>query len=142
MPPTFFNISSKCLRSFVGFFVMAGAVLLPAVPISAQSSERCDFLTSPQDLNTSEIIDGEENRIIIGQFEDRPYVVLLTRHLQEHFPSIRACIPDAFFTSSRLGSYIQIASFDNYRDARDLANHIDEVLDINVRVIHHNRLSR
>ncbi|MEM7793346.1 MAG: hypothetical protein AAF579_02710 [Cyanobacteria bacterium P01_C01_bin.118] len=117
---------------------MVGTFLLPTVSVSAQS-EGCDFLTSPQDLNT---LEGESDRIVIGQFEDRPYVVLLTHNLQAHFPAIRACIPDAFLTSSRLGSYIQIASFDNYRDARDLAEHLDQSLDVNVRVIHHNRLGR
>lgn len=138
MPPNLRSTPLKGSQYIVWCIVMVGAFLLPTVPASAQS-EGCDFLVSPQDLNT---LEGESDRIVIGQFEDRPYVVLLTHHLQEHFPTIRACIPDAFVTSSRLGSYIQIASFDNYRDARDLANHIDESLDVNVRVIHHSRLGR
>lgn len=139
MPPNFSNTSLKGAQYLVWCLVMVGTFLLPAVSVSAQS-EGCDFLVSPQELNTLEAEEGD--RIVIGKFEDRPYIVLLTHNLQDHFPTIRACIPDAFLTSSRLGSYIQIASFNNYRDARDLANHIDESLNVNVRVIHYNRLGR
>ncbi len=79
---------------------------------------------------------------MIGQVSGRPYIVLLTHDLQESLPIIRACIPDAFLTSSRLGSYIHIASFDNYRDAKELTEQIDESLNIDVRIIHRARLGQ
>ncbi len=99
-------------------------------------SERCSFLVSPQNLNTSEGADTTA----IGQLRNRPYVVLITDDLEEQLPIVRACIPDAFLTSSRLGSYIRVASLDNYWEARDLADHIGESLGTYVRVIHENRL--
>lgn len=107
----------------------------PKVSALAQA-ERCRFLTSPQNLNTLEGSDV----ISIGQLRNRPYVVLITTNLEEELPIVRACIPDAFLTSSRLGSYIRVASLDNYWEARDLADHIGESLNIYVRVIHENRL--
>lgn len=104
--------------------------------VLAQQSEDCSFLASPQNLNTA----AGSDAISIGQLPNRPYVVLITHDLQEHLPPVRACIPDAFLTSARLGSYIRVASLDNYWDARDWADHIGESLGIYVRVIHENRL--
>lgn len=117
---------------------LATAILflsLPVVPVSAQS-EDCSFLASPEELNTL----TDTDKITIGQLRNRPYVVLLTHNLQDNLPIIRTCIPDAFLTSSRLGSYIHVASFYRYREARDLAEYISSSLDVNVRVIHLNRL--
>lgn len=122
---------SLCCCATAGIFL-----LLPIFPASAQS-EDCSFLASTQDLNT---FDGRDGRIVIGQLRSRPYVVLVTHDLQDHLLLIRACIPDAFLTSSRLGSYIHIASFDSYRDARALGKSMTEALDVKVRVIHINRL--
>ena len=95
-------------------------------------------MVSPQAYNTAE----GDDRIVIGRVNDRPYIVLLTSDLQDNLSPIRACIPDAFLTSSSLGSYIHIASFDNYRDARELADHMSESLDLDVRIIHQSRLGR
>ncbi|MEA5466049.1 hypothetical protein [Leptothoe sp. PORK10 BA2] len=138
MPPNFdAKQNLKAWRQLICGWVTVGMFcLLPIVPVLAQS-EDCSFFASPQDLNTFE---GEDSRVVIGQVESRPYVVLLTHDFQDNLPAIRACIPDAFLTSSRLGSYIQIASFSNYRDARNLANQINNSLDVNVRVIHYSRL--
>ncbi|MEO0868602.1 MAG: hypothetical protein AAFY17_09170 [Cyanobacteria bacterium J06642_11] len=99
-------------------------------------SETCSFWSYPQNLNTLE----ENGPTIIGQLRNRPYVVLITTDLEAKLPLVRACIPDAFLTSSRLGSYIRVASLDDYWDARDLADHIGESLDTYVRIIHENRL--
>lgn len=126
-------------RKFIFCLAAASTLLvLPSVKALAQSpqSEDCGFLVSPQEFNTFE----NDDRIVIGQVNDRPYIVLLTYELQESLPVIRACIPDAFLTSSRLGNYIHVASFDNYRDAKELVEQIDESLDIDVRIIHRARL--
>ncbi|MFG6105491.1 hypothetical protein U2F10_24800 [Leptothoe sp. EHU-05/26/07-4] len=112
-------------------------MMLSVGGVSAQS-EDCDFLVSPQEFNTFE----NDDRIVIGHVTSRPYIVLLTHDLEESLPTIRACIPDAFLTSSRLGSYVHVASFDNYRDAKELVNSIDESLSLDVRVIHRARLGR
>ncbi|ESA32095.1 hypothetical protein N836_28480 [Leptolyngbya sp. Heron Island J] len=113
-------------------------LILPSVMASAQSQESadCGFLVSPQEFNTFE----NDDRIVIGQVSGRPYIVLLTHDLEDSLSAIRACIPDAFLTSSRLGSYIHIASFNNYRDAKELTEQIDESLNIDVRIIHRSRL--
>lgn len=120
------------------FWCLATASLCLAVPKVSVLAQvvRCSFLASPQNLNTLEGSDA----ISIGQLRNRPYVVLITTNLEEQLPIVRACIPDAFLTSSRLGSYMRVASLDNYWDARNLADHIGESLDIHVRVIHENRL--
>lgn len=110
-------------------------LLWPSFSVSAQS-EDCSFLVSPQDLNTFE----DDGVTVIGHVREQPYVVLVTRNLQDNLSDIRACIPDAFLTSSRAGSYVHVASFDNYRDARTLADEISEALGIHMRVIHRNRL--
>ncbi len=126
---------------FIGCLATASTLLvLPSVKALAQSqpSEDCGFLVSPQEFNTFE----SDDRIVIGQVSDRPYIVLLAYDLQEGLPIIRSCIPDAFLTSSRLGSYIHIASFDNYRDAKELTEQIDESLDIDVQIIHRARLGQ
>ena len=116
--------------------VMFGLLSSPGHGLAQTDS--CSFLEAPQAFNTIE----RDDRIVIGQADDRPYVVLLTGRLQDNLPTVRSCIPDAFLTSSRLGSYIHIAAFDNSRDARNLASQMREALDLEVRVIHHSRLGR
>lgn len=101
-------------------------------------SEECSFFLSPQGYNTSE----GDGRIVIGRVRERPYVVLLTSDIEDNISAIRACIPDAFLTSSSLGSYMHIASFNNYREAKELADHMNDSLGIDVRIIHQNRLGR
>ncbi len=131
----------NAFRKFICCLAAASTLLvLPSADASAQSaqSEECGFLVSPQEFNTVE----NDGRIVIGQVRGRPYIVLLTYDLQESLPTIRTCVPDAFLTSSRLGSYIHIASFNNYRDAKALAVQIDNSLGLDVRVIHRARLGQ
>lgn len=138
MRPNLNNISLNNLRQCLCYLTTAGMMLLlPTVPVSAQS-EDCGFLVEPQTYNTAE----GDGRIVIGRVPNRPYIVLLTHNLQENLPTIRTCIPDAFLTSSRLGSYVHIASLDNYREARELVNDINQTLDLDVRIIHYRRLGR
>ena len=129
------NTFQKCICCLTTAITL---LRLPSSTVSAQSQESadCGFLVSPQEFNTFET----EDRIVIGQVSTRPYIVLLTDDLEDSLPVIRACIPDAFLTSSRLGSYIHIASFNSYRDAKELTEQIDESLDLNVRIIHRARL--
>lgn len=139
MPP---NVSDKNMRiwwQLICCLAATGTVFLwPIVPALAQS-EDCRFLVSPQEFNTFESVD---DRIVIGRVSDRPYIVLLTHDLQENLPELRACVPDAFLTSSRLGRYVHIASFNNYREAKELSNFINDSLGIDVRIIHASRLDR
>lgn len=127
------------LRKLICFLTTVGVYLLLAKSFSASAqSEACGFLVSPQEFNTVE----SDGKIVIGQVRGQPYIVLSTSDLQENLPAIRTCIPDAFLTSSRLGSYIHVASFDNYRDARELAELVSDSLDIDIQIIHRNRLGR
>ena len=132
------NPNLNSFQKFVCCLTTASAFLLwPNVGASAQSDE-CGFLESPQEFNTIE----NDERLVIGRAAGRPYIVLLTHDLQENLPTIRACIPDDFLTSSRLGRYMHIASFSAYSDARELANFIDESLGLDVRIIHRARLGQ
>ena len=137
----FLSFGDTDLNSFQKFMCCLATastfMMLSVGGVSAQS-EDCDFLVSPQEFNTFE----NDDRIVIGHVTSRPYIVLLTHDLEESLPTIRACIPDAFLTSSRLGSYVHVASFDNYRDAKELVDSIDESLSLDVRVIHRARLGR
>ncbi|MEL6228844.1 MAG: hypothetical protein AAFR24_02930 [Cyanobacteria bacterium J06627_3] len=138
MRPNLKNLGLNNLRQCLCYLTTASMMLLLSpVPVSAQS-EGCGFLVEPQTYNT---VEGD-GRIVIGRVPDRPYIVLLTHNLQENLPTIRTCIPDAFLTSSRLGSYIHIASLDNYREAKELVNDINQTLDLDVRIIHYRRLGR
>jgi len=138
MCPNFNAISLNHLRQRLCCLTTASMMsLLSAVPVSAQSQD-CGFLVAPQTYNT---LEGED-KIVIGRVPNRPYIVLLTHNLQENLPTIRTCIPDAFLTSSRLGSYVHIASLDNYREAKELVNDINQVLDLDVRIIHYRSLGR
>lgn len=140
----FVDLGSTDLNAFQKFIcclVTASALLAStnAIALSQPAqSEECGFLVAPQEFNTTE----SDGKIVIGQVRGRSYIVVLTYNLQENLPALRACVPDAFLTSSRLGSYMHIASFNNYRDARELAKQIESSLDIDVRVIHRSRLGR
>ena len=124
------------LLKFMSCLVTVSTLLwLPNSSASAQS-DNCDFLVVPQAYSTIE----KDDRIVIGQLSDRPYIVLQTYDLEESLPAIRTCIPDAFLTSSRLGRYIHVASFDNYSDANELTESMHEFLDIDVRIMHRTRL--
>lgn len=125
------------IYGFAALGVMLSLSSKAAVAQSVPSSE-CVFASSPQAFSTVRV----DDRVLIGEMLDSPYIVLLTYDLQENLPVVRTCISDAFLTSSSLGRYIHIASFDNYSDARELAKDIQEALDINVRVIHQARLGR
>ena len=131
----------KGFNPLIYCFAALGMVLwFPGKTASAQSvpSSECGYASSPQALSTVRMGD----RILIGEMLDSPYIVLLTYDLQENLPVIRTCISDAFLTSSSLGRYIHIASFDSYSDARELAKDIRDALQINVRIIHQARLGR
>ena len=137
MSPNFGYTTWMVWRQFLCCCATASIFLsLPISPASAQSQD-CGLLVSTQDLNTFE---GRDGRTVIGQLRRRPYVVVLTRDLHENLPVIRSCVPDAFLTSSRLGSYIHIASFDSYGEAKTLGINLTKALDLRVRVVHLNRL--
>lgn len=126
------------LRKVICFVTTVSmCLLLPSFRGWAQS-EVCSFSASPQRFNTFE----RDGIIVVGYERTRPYVVLSATDLQANLPVIRTCAPDAFITSSRLGRYIQVASFDNYREARDLAELMEDSLDVDIRVIHRSRLGR
>lgn len=137
MSPNFGYTTSKAWRQFLCCYATASILLFLPVPPASAQSEDCGLLGATQDLNTFE---GRDGRTVIGQLRRRPYVVVLTRDLQENLPAVRSCVPDAFLTSSRLGSYIHIASFDSYREAKTLGANLTKALDLRVRVVHLNRL--
>ncbi|MBT9317067.1 hypothetical protein [Leptothoe spongobia] len=139
MLPNLGAINLQGWRQLICCLATTSMFWLLSIDVASAQSSDCSFFISPQDFNTFE---GSDDRIVIGQVKERPYVVLLTHDIQDNLPAIRACIPDAFLTSSRLGRYINIASFRNYRDANELVNRIEDYLDVDVRLIHYSRLGR
>ena len=97
--------------------VFSQAVFSQAVSDSSAQVE-CRMLAEPQQFNTQQLDDLEgENVIVIGHQPNRPYRVAITRASDATFARIRACVPDAYLTRSRVGRYIQVASFNKRRDA-------------------------
>lgn len=127
------------LRKIICLIATVSVCLLLPNSRGWAQSEDCSFLASPQTFNTFERDDGI---IVIGHVRAQPYIVLSTTDPQSSLPVIRTCVPDAFLTSSRLGTYVQVASFDNYREAKDLAELMSDSLDVDIRIIHRNRLGR
>lgn len=77
----------------------------------------CSLFTEPQRFNTQTNDDGV---IIIGRQPDRPYHLILTNTRDTELNAIRICVPDAFVTSSRAGSYILVGSFTRRREAESV----------------------
>ncbi len=100
-------------RRFIRLWISAIAWLA----IAEAGHATCEFFSEPQRYNT----ETTEDAIVIGYRSDRPYRVVLFSTDRETLDEVRACVLDAFVTRSRLGSYIQIASFDRRDDAETIS---------------------
>ena len=88
-------------------------VVIIWLAIALPGKAACEFFSTPQRFNTQ----TEGDIIIIGAQPNRRYQVILGGQNSAALAEIRACIPDAFATRSRIGPYIQVGSFENRRDA-------------------------
>ncbi len=102
------------IGQYPGAWCYLAVVIWLAIALPGKAT--CEFFSAPQRFNTQ--TDGDT--IIIGAQPDRRYKVILSRYDDAALAEIRACIPDAFATRSRIGPYIQVGSFENRRDAETI----------------------
>lgn len=133
---------------------MGGMLLLFSLVVQPQSAQafpdRLSQANSPQaDLSQSEPSTAvpasglcvsqnalqQDEQIVLGNIPDFPYVVVVPGQREEQLSIVRQCIPDAFQTHSRLGSYIQAGAFPDYRPAERLSRHLRR-LKLNARVMY------
>ncbi|MEA5619316.1 hypothetical protein VB711_15920 [Cronbergia sp. UHCC 0137] len=58
--------------------------------------------------------------IILGQRSGYPYVVVIPGNEEKKFKTVRKCVPDAFISRNRLGTYIHVGAFKDYATAKRL----------------------
>lgn len=113
--------------------VLLGLSMGTAVGLFFATSARasCEIFSVPQRFNTqptdafvAESVPNEaagegdnEETIVIGAQPERRYRVVVLSADRGVLVAIRACVLDAFLTSSRFGSYILAGSFDRRDDA-------------------------
>lgn len=85
------------------------------------ASETCDVFSFESDvLNTlSEIEEGGVT--VIGHLPNHNYVVIVPGRRESLLIDVRRYIPDAFMTSSRLGSYVHAGAFETQEEAESLS---------------------
>ncbi len=62
--------------------------------------------------------------VLLGRFEDEPYVVAVPGRDRRQLGALRTCVPDALILPSRRGPYIHVASFKHHATAEDLNRHL------------------
>lgn len=112
--------------------------MLGATALAQENS--CVFLEQPQLLNTFERPDQDVT--VLGYAPERPYALLITRNLEAQWPQVYACVPDAFFSRSHLGRYINVGSFESRQQAEAVARQLQEINSSGIRILHQRRLRR
>ncbi len=103
-------MEGKRLLRWLGISAIAWAAF------SRPARAECVLFSEPQRFNT-QTADGV---IVIGHQSGRPYRVVVMDGSAATLGRIRTCVLDAYSTRSRIGSYIQIASFSNRQDAETI----------------------
>ncbi|MGB3788350.1 MAG: SPOR domain-containing protein [Phormidesmis sp.] len=103
-------LESRRLFKWLGI----GAIAWTAFSQPAQAD--CILFSEPQRFNTQ----TSDNIIVIGHQSERPYRVVVMDGSEAMLDRIRTCVLAAYSTRSRIGSYIQIASFSNRQDAETI----------------------
>ena len=112
--------------------VMLGLTLGLAMPLPTHAqTETCTALPQPQRLNTEQI--GEI--IHIGAIPWRPYRVIVPVPEADILTALRACVPDAYQSQSRLGPFIQVGSFATRAEAEVVHRQFTDA-GYSTRVIH------
>jgi hypothetical protein len=105
---------------------------LVASPVwSNPSAPGCDWRVQPQPTNSER--QGEV--IVIGLLSSRPYRVILPGGDETMLDSLRACLPDAFITDSRLGPYVQAGAFATRSEAVELTRQM-QAAGLPARLVH------
>lgn len=95
----------------------ASTSAITCLAIANASYAACEVFSVPQRYNTQ----TTDEVTVIGYQPDRPYRVVVFSEDREMLNNLRACVLDAFVTRSRIGSYIQVASFDGRGDAENIS---------------------
>lgn len=77
----------------------------------------------------------QDEQIILGEIPDSPYVVVVPGQEAEQLATVRQCVPDAFQTDSRLGTYIRAGAFSQRRSAEQLSRYLRR-LELDARVMY------
>ncbi len=59
--------------------------------------------------------------IVIGRTKDTPHVVVVPAASPNTLNGVRQCVPNAFLTNSRLGSYVHAGAFADYNRAASIS---------------------
>jgi hypothetical protein len=65
--------------------------------------------------------------VLLGRFEDEPYVVAVPGRDRRRLAALRICVPDALILPSRRGPYIHVASFKHRATAENLNRHLHQL---------------
>lgn len=65
---------------------------------------------------------SEDQVISLGHSPERPYVAAVPGQQENALDQIKQCYSGAFITTSRLGPYIHVGSFESYREAQAVTN--------------------
>lgn len=99
---------------------MSGLLAVQSKPALANTiCEDMEFVVAT--INT---LDDDSEVTLIGHLPGRNYVVVVPGHQEDTLLEIRRYVPDAFFSSSRLGSYIHAGAFDNRSMAETLSKQL------------------
>ncbi|MEL6326903.1 MAG: hypothetical protein AAFQ61_08370 [Cyanobacteria bacterium J06626_23] len=110
---------------------LVGVGLWFAWPTAVQAQSCEVLLTSPQSLNTEQ----RDEVIHIGALPWRPYLVILPGADAEQLTEVRACVPDAYLSQSRLGPFVQVGSFTTRAEAEVIHRQFQRV-GYDTRLIH------
>ncbi|MBI4782715.1 MAG: hypothetical protein HY785_15545 [Oscillatoriophycideae cyanobacterium NC_groundwater_1537_Pr4_S-0.65um_50_18] len=146
----------------LGAIAIATALVTWSTPASAQtsdSSELCTFhnavqQSAPESLpqlgedeldefepEESELDESEPSSvaqatvITLGKIPDAPYVVAVLNQDDVTLDTVRQCVPDAFQTRSRVGTYIRAGAFPQRSTAEALSRYL-RTLNLETRVIY------
>ncbi|HEY9626844.1 MAG TPA: hypothetical protein V6C84_06045 [Coleofasciculaceae cyanobacterium] len=141
----------------LGAIATAIALVTWSMPASAQtsdSSELCTFHNAVEqhapesppepvesDLDESDLDESEPSSvaqatvITLGKIPDAPYVVAVLNQDDVTLDTVRQCVPDAFQTRSRIGSYIRAGAFPQRSTAEALSRYL-RTLNLETRVIY------
>jgi SPOR domain len=85
--------------------------------------------------NSSDSLEPIDRPVILGQPRENPYVVAIPTRDVDLVDRVQTYAPLAFFTASRLGTYIQAGSFPDRASAEQLGDRLREY-DFDARVIY------
>ena len=120
-----------------GLLLLLSATAVYALP-GEDDDDICEAVQrGPSLINTTEDAD-DDSVIVIGHFSNHNYVVIIPGRRDDLLERVRRYVPDAFLSSSRLGSYIHAGAFESRREAETLSKQL-RACRIRARVVYFRR---